>query len=59
MNIAAKRADAPQPHGFFVIESKASGREVVVGRYDDYVTARAVVKLLEWAGGTARVEPTL
>jgi hypothetical protein len=50
---------APQQPGYLVIESKSSGRESVVGRYDDYVTARSVVKLLEWAGGTARIEPAL
>ena len=45
--------------GYIVIESKSSGREAVVGCYDDYATARSVVKLLQWAGGTARIEPAL
>jgi hypothetical protein len=45
--------------GYIVIESKSSGREAVVGCYEDYTTARSVVKLLQWAGGTARIEPTL
>ena len=49
----------PQPPAYVVIELKSSGRESVVGYYDDYVTARSVVKLLQWAGSVARIEPAL
>jgi hypothetical protein len=56
MNPAAERADAPQPLAFVVIESKASGREAVVGRYDDEATALSVVRLLAWAGAVSRIE---
>jgi hypothetical protein len=62
----AERADAretgggihhhEQHLGFVVIESKASGREVVVGRCDDEATARSVLRLLSWAGAVARIE---
>jgi len=50
-------APTPQQPGYFVIESKSSGREVAVGRYDDYLTARSVVKLLKWAGAPLESSP--
>jgi hypothetical protein len=52
-SLSAQAALAP---GFVVIESKASGREVVVGRCDDEETALSVLRLLAWAGAVARIE---
>jgi hypothetical protein len=61
MTAPAKRAAAPtasalQCTSFVVIESKTSGREVVVGRCDDEATALSILRLLVWAGAVARIE---
>ena len=55
-NARHRSQPAPQQPGWVVIQAKESGREDVVGRYDDEATALSVARLLAWAGAVARIE---